>query len=343
MLRVIIKLFILLVLLIALALGYGYWWFAQWQKTPLNINQGDIITIQPGDNLSRLALRLEQAGQIEHAKLLTAYAKYKSKTQINVGEYPVTQTLTPDSLLDLLQSDNIVDYSVTLVEGKTFRDYLKKLHSQPKLTATLKNKSDLEIIAELGLTIDHLEGWFYPDTYQYISSSTDKDILLRAHKKMQQVLMDAWSNRAENLPYQSPYEALIMASIVEKETGVPRERPDIAGVFVRRMNIGMRLQTDPTIIYGLGDQYQGNITRAHLRQPTPYNTYIIDGLPPTPIANPGGEAVKAALNPADGKTLYFVAKGDGSHHFSKTLREHNNAVRRYQLQRRENYRSSPGS
>ncbi|MDA9003887.1 endolytic transglycosylase MltG [bacterium] len=341
--KILLKMFALLLVIVLLGLGYGYWWFLQWQSTPLDFKEGEVITIEPGDTLGRLSSKLEASGKIVDARLLTAFATYRNKTRINVGEYPITESLTPDKLLDLLQSDKTVNYSVTLVEGKTFRDYLKKLHASPKLEKTLTDMTDAEIISELGLPIAHLEGWFYPDTYRYISNSTDKDILRRAYKKMSVVLDDSWALRQKDLPYKTPYEALIMASIVEKETGVPRERPDIAGVFIRRLRIGMRLQTDPTIIYGLGDRYEGNITRAHLRKPTPYNTYLIDGLPPTPIANPGTKAIVAALNPAEGKTLYFVAKGDGSHYFSKNLKEHNSAVRRYQLKRREDYRSSPGS
>mgnify|MGYP000117690741 FL=1 len=201
--------------------------------------------------------------------------------------------------------------------------------------------SNQEIEKLLGLeATSHLEGQFYPDTYNFHKGDSDLDILKRAHNRLKTILGEEWAARQKDLPLESAYEALILASIIEKETGVPEERPEIAGVFVRRLQKKMRLQTDPTVIYGLGDNYQGNITRKHLRQDTIYNTYRISGLPPTPIALVGRAAIHAALNPKPGKSLYFVAKGDGSHYFSATLEEHNKAVRKFQLKRRSDYRSS---
>jgi UPF0755 protein len=193
----------------------------------------------------------------------------------------------------------------------------------------------------LGLAGVSPEGRFFPDTYRYVRGMSDLDLLKQASARLDQVLDEEWSRRAERLPYRKPYDALIMASMVEKETGVAEERGQIAGVFVRRLRSGMRLQTDPTVIFGLGERYNGNLTRAHLLEATPYNTYVIDGMPPTPIALAGREAIHAALNPAAGRSLYFVARGDGSHVFSETLEQHNSAVREYQLKRRADYRSSP--
>ncbi len=197
------------------------------------------------------------------------------------------------------------------------------------------------LMKELGKPDHHPEGWFAPDTYAYVRGDTDLELLDRALADQEQILEQAWEERAEGLPLDSPYEALILASIVEKETAVPDEREEIAGVFVNRLNQGMRLQTDPTVIYGIGDDYEGNIRRHHLQQDTPYNTYRRAGLPPTPIAMPGEASIRAALNPADTEALYFVARGDGTHVFSRTLEEHQQAVREYQLRRRKDYRSTP--
>ncbi len=313
-----------------------------WINAPLNLSEDQIIKVNKGDTLTKVAGKLEQEGVLSSARLLTLYARVSKKTKLEVGEYLLLKQSNPQALLELLQSGDVISYSVTLVEGKTFKDFLQALHRKDNIIATLKDKTHSEIIKSLGLSIAHPEGWFFPDTYQYTSGVSDKDILLQAYNKMAATLDDEWNKKAKNLPYKNAYEALIMASIVEKETGVAYERPEIAGVFVRRLRKGMRLQTDPTIIYGLGDSYKGNIRRKHLRQKTAYNTYVIDGLPPTPIAMPGREAINAALNPKAGKTLYFVAKGDGSHYFSKSLREHNNAVQEYQIRKRaKNYQSAP--
>ena len=197
-------------------------------------------------------------------------------------------------------------------------------------------------LSGIGEEHDNIEGWLFPDTYNYLGTDTVLDIMLRAHRKMNRVLEQEWAKRAPGLPYKTPYEALIMASIIEKETGLAEERETISGVFVRRLLKGMRLQTDPTVIYGMGDRYDGDIRRRDLRQLTPYNTYMIKGLPPTPIAMPSGASISAALHPKAGSSLYFVARGDGGHYFSSTLQEHLGAVKKYQLeQRAENYQSAP--
>ena len=194
---------------------------------------------------------------------------------------------------------------------------------------------------KLGHTGVFPEGRFFPDTYRFVRGMTDVELLQQAYMRLDEVLAKEWAERSTDLPYRDPYQALIMASLVEKETGIPQERGQIAGVFVRRMRLGMMLQTDPTVIYGMGERYNGKITRADLREPTPYNTYTMTGLPPTPIAMVGREAIHAALNPSNGTSLYFVARGDGSHVFSDDLDDHNSAVREFQLKRRSDYRSSP--
>ena len=215
------------------------------------------------------------------------------------------------------------------------------LAKHEKIEQTLDGLSDSEVMAKLGHAGEFPEGRFFPDTYRFVRGMTDAQLLEKAYNRLEKVLAEEWQQRAPDLPYATPYEVLIMASLVEKETGVPQERGQIAGVFVRRMKIGMPLQTDPTVIYGLGERYNGKLTRAHLREPTPYNTYTIPGLPPTPIAMVGREAIHAALHPVSGSSLYFVAKGDGSHTFSDDLDAHNNAVREFQIKRRADYRSSP--
>jgi len=339
----------ILVVVGMLLLTVGTFFVNNWLHKPMDLQEEKVLAIQPGDTVGKIAYRLASDDVLTHPKLFILYAKLSEQTHLEVGEYRLPAKITPKQLLTELRSGDVVTYSVTLVEGLTFKNFLAILNKQEKIINTLDSEASSDAIfqqlkAELKLDIDHPEGWFYPDTYQYVANTKDVDILLQAHKKMQRVLAEEWENKAKNLPYKNAYEALIMASIVEKETGVAYERPEIAGVFVRRLQKGMRLQTDPTIIYGLGDSYKGNIRRKHLRQPTPYNTYVIDGLPPTPIAMPGRKAIHAALHPKDGKSLFFVAKGDGSHQFSETLKQHNRAVQKYQIQKRaKNYRSAPAN
>jgi UPF0755 protein len=331
-----------LVIVAVLVITASAFYLNYWIHQPLKFAETKVMKINSGDTLSKIIYQLAKEGIVKQPKLLLLYARFTDRTRIEVGEYNVKETITVDRLLDLFQSGEVISYSVSLIEGKTFKDFLSVLAKEEKLEQTLTDKSFEEIKTLLELEIDHPEGWFYPDTYQFVSGNSDADILLRAHKKMQKVLAEEWEQKQENLPYKSAYEALIMASIIEKETGAAFERPEIAGVFVRRLNKGMRLQTDPTIIYGLGDRYKGNIRRKHLTEATPYNTYVIDGLPPTPIAMPGTAAINAALNPKEGETLFFVAKGDGTHQFSVTLKDHNKAVQEYQIKNRvKNYKSAP--
>jgi len=342
----ILKKFFVLVLLLAVvaaaSMFYAVRWLEQWAATPMLQTETVVLQIPQGSSLYRLSMDLERKGLITQGRFLRWYIKFnKMRDLIQAGEYEVPVGMTPIELIARIQSGQVVQYSVTLINGQTYKEFLKTLAADPVLVQRLPGMSPDEILQALGEQRSNPEGLFYPDTYHFHRGDSDLAILQRAHQRMGTLLQKAWEGRAEELPYETPYQALIMASIVEKETGVAAERPLIAGVFVNRLKLKMRLQTDPTVIYGLGDDYKGNITRAHLQQYTPYNTYRIEGLPPTPIANPALPAIEAALHPAETKALYFVAKGDGSHYFSTTLEEHVNAVRKYQFQRRSDYRSSP--
>lgn len=323
---------------------FGLAKFCHWSVTSMHFAPAERqLLVEPGATVRTVARQLHQQGDLVRPELMTIYARMHNLTNIKSGEYALPEYLSPMRLLRLLIKGDVIVHQLTLVEGWTVRQALAELAANPKITPTLSDTAVFDDwVKSLELPGDSLEGWIYPDTYQFTRGMTDREILLRAYKRTREVLEEEWANRAQNLPYASPYEALIMASIVEKETGVKHERGQISGVFVRRLQQGMKLQTDPTVIYGLGSAYSGNIKREHLSQPTPYNTYVIKGLPPTPIAMAGREAIRAALHPEPGSSVYFVAKGDGSHHFSATLDEHNAAVRRYQIERREkNYQSRP--
>lgn len=333
--------FVLLLLLVTClaSLTYGY----QYLNQSLEIAEQS-IEITAGTGFSQITAQLQQRDIISKPLIWKIYARITSKAKrVQAGEYQLEAGLTPIKLLEKLVKGDVVQHQITLVEGWTFRQLLQALAADEKLKHQLAGLTSSDVMAKLGKRDEHPEGRFFPDSYQFTSGTSDVDILQRAYQRLSAILDEEWLQRAKALPYKTAYEALIMASIVEKETGQASERAEIAGVFVRRLNKGMRLQTDPTVIYGLGENYKGNIRRKHLKQPTPYNTYVIRGLPPTPIAMVGREAIHAALHPKSGKSLYFVAKGDGSHFFSDTLAQHNQAVRRYQLKRVEQYRSSPNS
>ncbi len=318
--------------------AYGY----HWLHSPLVIpDEGIRYELTRGESLGHVAADLGAKGVLRHPRGLSLYARLSEQTRVHAGEYQLKPGLTPLTLLEQLNEGDVVLHQVTLIEGWTFAQALAALQAEEAIVSELEGLTQAEQLERLGVDVEHPEGWFFPDTYRFARGSTDVDILRRAHRAMRDQLDRLWPQRAEGLPYDSPYEALIMASLIERETGAPWEREQIAGVFVRRLERGMRLQTDPTVIYGMGDRYEGRITRRDLRAPTPYNTYTISGLPPTPIALPGQGSLAAALNPAPGTAVYFVAKGDGTHVFSDTLEEHNRAVREYQLRRREGYRSSP--
>ena len=339
------KLLVLLetgVVLAGLLLGVAYWQQNSALQQPLNLTQETLLDVPSGSSPTGVLNRLQADGVIKDAFLLRLYWRFNLQGQsLHSGEYRMTPGMNAESLLELWQKGEVVQYSVTLVEGWTFRQVRAALARQVKLEQTASELSDSELMAKLGHPDVFPEGRFFPDTYRYVRGMTDVELLKQAYNRLDEVLQEEWEKRAADVPYTDAYQALIMASLVEKETGVPQERGQIAGVFVRRLQQGMLLQTDPTVIYGLGDRYNGKITRALLKEPTPYNTYVISGLPPTPISMVGREAIHAAMHPVAGNSLYFVARGDGSHVFSADLDAHNAAVKAFQLKRRADYRSSP--
>lgn len=328
--------------LAGLMLGASAWKVHSALVQPLNIAQEELLEVPKGTTPTRTFYRLEADGVIKDAFWLRLYWRFNlPKQPLHSGEYRMLPGMTVEGLIDLWKRGEMVQYSVTLVEGWNFHQVRAALAKEEKLDHTLDGLSDTQVMDKLGHGGIFPEGRFFPDTYRFVRGMSDAELLKTAYDRLNEVLAKEWERRAPDAPYTEPYQALIMASLVEKETGVPQERGQIAGVFVRRMAMGMLLQTDPTVIYGLGDRYSGKLTRAHLKEPTPYNTYVIAGLPPTPIAMVGREAIHAALNPVAGNSLYFVARGDGSHVFSDDLDAHNNAVREFQLKRRADYRSSP--
>ena len=325
-----------------LLLGFSAWKLDSALKQPLNLTQEQLLDVPAGSTPTGTFNRLEAEGVLDDAFWLRLYWRFNLDGQpLHSGEYRMTPGLTAEGLIGLWQRGEVVQYSLTLVEGWNFRQVRSALAKHEKIVQTLSGLSDSEVMDKLGHPGVFPEGRFFPDTYRFVRGMTDVEFLKKAYNRLDDVLAQEWSKRAADAPYTDPYQALIMASLVEKETGVPEERGQIAGVFVRRMKIGMLLQTDPTVIYGLGEHYNGKLTRAHLKEANPYNTYLIAGLPPTPIAMVGREAIHAALNPVPGSSLYFVARGDGSHIFSDDLDAHNAAVREFQLKRRADYRSSP--
>lgn len=294
--------------------------------------QQTIFLIKSGSNIKSIAQDLSLQKIIEDPWLFILLAKLKGvETRVRAGEYQIESGLTADELLDLFTEGNSIQYSFTVIEGWSFRQLLAAIAEDPIIEHTLQGKSDAEIMTLLGYPDQHPEGLFFPDTYRFPKGTRDIEFLRRSYEVMQKHLAREWEQRAPDLPLKSSYEALILASIIEKETGAAFERPLISAVFTERLRRNMRLQTDPTVIYGMGEAFDGNIRFRDLKKETPYNTYLYAGLTPTPIALPGLEAIRAALHPAESDALYFVSKGDGTHHFSATLEEHNAAVRKYQL------------
>ncbi len=331
----------ILVLVIAALLLGGFigWRFIEFRDKPLPPVDGDeaVFTINSGSSLRQVSRQLAARGLIDEAWLFELLARSQSDAgAIKAGEYRIRPGDTAQTLLQRLRDGDSVSHAFTIIEGWTFRQLREQLAKNPVLRHTIDpSDSDDAVMSRLGHPGEHPEGRFLPDTYHFPRGTSDIQFLERAYHAMEKALDEEWRERAPGLPLNTPYEALILASIIEKETGAAFERPLIAAVFIQRLKKGMRLQTDPTIIYGLGEDYDGNIRYRDLKRKTPYNTYIIRGLPPTPIALPGRDALHAALHPADSDALYFVSKGDGTHYFSRTLEEHNRAVSKYQLKGRK--------
>ncbi|MFA5172344.1 MAG: endolytic transglycosylase MltG [Sulfuriferula sp.] len=314
---------------LALSLFAYMYWYAH---TPLTLKQVPMeFNLKPGSNLSALSRQMVEAGVMHDAWRFRILVRALGKAnKIKAGYYTLNQSITPIQLLDKLTAGEVSLREIVFIEGWTFAQMRDALDTHPLVRHDTKDMSEQEVLQTLGVPLNHAEGWFFPAKYYIDAGSSDVSILRRAYDTMQQHIQTAWIGRDAGLPYATPTEALIMASIIEKETGAVSERPLIAAVFINRLRKGMRLQTDPTVIYGLGAQYDGNIRKRDLMADTPYNTYTRSGLPPTPIAMPGLASILAALHPAKSDALYFVAKGDGSHYFSNNLDEHNRAVARYQ-------------
>ena len=331
-----LQLLVLPVLLAALAAIIMWVQYQQFRDSSLDIPEpGLLYSVSPGSSLQQLAYDLSSRNILEHPRFFILLGRELDVARrLQAGEYTLQQGLTPRTLLQQLVDGKVTQYELTLIEGHSFREMLLRIRDDPVLTQTLTEETDAGIMEKLGHPGQHPEGRFLPDTYYFSRGMTDIEFLARAWQAMNDQLTLAWEDREEGLPFETPDEALILASIVEKETGAVEERPVIAGVFVRRLRKGMRLQTDPTVIYGMGEAYDGNIRKRDLLNDTPYNTYTRTGLPPTPIAMPGVDAIHAVLHPATGKSLYFVAMGEGKHYFSSTLEQHNLAVDKFQKKKK---------
>ncbi|WP_373976213.1 endolytic transglycosylase MltG [Chitinibacter sp. SCUT-21] len=317
------------VLIVFLALALSGAWLYSWATEAQPKPAAGAVVLQPG-GVQNLANQLKEQGAIDSPTLFVWMARISGKdTQLKAGRYRISADISPWLLLRKLTKGDTDDLVVTIVEGWNWRDVRKVLNAHPQLKHDTAKMTDAEILAQLGVSASSPEGLFFPDTYQIEAGSSDLKLLARANRRLQQKLDEAWAMRKEGLPLKDPYEVLIMASLIEKETGKASDRPLVAGVFINRLKLGMRLQTDPAVIYGVGAAFDGDITKAHLRTDTPYNTYTRHGLTPTPIAMVGEAALRAAVQPADTSALYFVARGDGYSQFSNTLDEHNAAVRKY--------------
>ncbi|MGX9517945.1 endolytic transglycosylase MltG [Vibrio mediterranei] len=326
------------VVLGAIALG-GFLYIKQsvneFIAQPLNIEQPHLVTVERGNNLNTVISTFVDDQWIKPTQFVSLVRRFHPNlTQIKVGTFEVLPGMTFEQALNAIIDGKEYQLAITFIEGSTFKEWREQFKQAEYLEHKTDTLTEAEIAQQLGIEREKLEGLFLAETYHYSVGDSDLDILKRAHRKLSVILEQSWDARQEKLPLKNSYEALILASIIEKETSVPSERERVASVFVNRLNKRMRLQTDPTVIYGMGDRYDGNIRKKDLREATPYNTYVINGLPPTPIAMPGKASILAAVNPENSNYLYFVASGTGGHVFSKNLRDHNRAVQQYLRQLR---------
>lgn len=333
------RLLLSLVLIALIGAGAVAWWTLRWLQTPIaTLSAPMTFEVPRGATLRSVARQLHARAVLERPKSWVLWARLMRRdATLKAGEYELRPGVSPEGVLQVLTSGQVILHSITFIEGSNFYDVRRVLQEHEAVEAQFADATAEELMTALGAPGQHPEGQFFPDTYRFPRGTTDLELLSLARGRMQEELAKAWQQRMPDLPLSSEYEALILASIIEKETALDRERPMIGGVFIERLRRGMRLQTDPTVIYGMLDTYDGNIRRADLLRDTPYNTYTRPGLPPTPIAMPGTESLLAATRPELSGALFFVATGepDGSHYFSKTHAEHQAAVRRYLRKLRE--------
>jgi len=332
------KILLFILLLIVIAGGIALWYWNDYKhyltESVVSAQSEQSVTIKKGDLIRHIAKQLHSLNIISHPEYFRLYARLSKKaSKVKAGEYALKSGMTIVDIIDLFISGKVIQYSQTIVEGLMVKEVLNAIKNNKNLVHTEHKDYQQDLLKFLNSDYTSLEGLLYPDTYNFPRNTSDFQFIKRAYKQMQKVLAEEWQNREKNLPLKNPYEALILASIVEKESGVSSERDKIAGVFIRRLKKKMRLQSDPTIIYGIGESYDGNIRRRDINKKTAYNTYQIDRLPPTPIAIAGREAIHAVLHPDKGKSLYFVADGSGGHVFSNNLKAHNRAVRKYILKK----------
>lgn len=308
---------------------FGILWANLFKNYPVD-GKKQLLVISSGDTYSRFIDRLAKEGKVSLPIMLKLYQKFLIHDSMKAGVYEVTQGMSIRQVLSMLSdAENAQMNRILVIEGTTFQQLVQNLKKDSNVTKTILDLPQDQLLKALDIPYSHPEGLFAPDTYFFAKGETDKKILTDLYHRQMKSLDEAWTNKAPNLPYKDKYEALIMASIIEKETSLDSELQQVSGVFVRRLKIGMRLQTDPTVIYGMGDNYKGNITRNDLRTPTSYNTYTINGLPPTPIALPSKKAIEAAMHPDNAENIYFVATGNGGHKFTASLEDHNRAVQEY--------------